>query len=318
MLCGCQMMRSVGIAGFWLGLWVWCSPSVAETGRPWAVIMDEELALYRTVLTGIAVEAPAAVTEYSLGGDASRGKDVVAAALNEKPAVLIAVGPKSANAARTFAPETPLVYCMVPRPENYRLSGPKVAGVRLEATYPVQLDAIKRLMPDVKRVAVLFDPSRSKPTLLAAKRAADAAGLALLPVEVQAPSEAAAALQRVAGDAQALWMVSDPTVLNLQTFEVMLAFAAEQRVPFFALNAGFVERGALFAFGVDYARLGRQVGQLAGRVVAGEVGQGPLAVEEAVVAINVSSAAALADSPAFMARVVQYAADLKHSIRPYP
>lgn len=307
-------MRSFFLA---LALAVVVAP-VARAGGSYAIIADDDLPIYRTVVTGIAVEATAPVDEYSLGGDVSLGPEVVKRALEKEPAVVIAVGPKAANAAKKAVGKTPLVYCMVPRPENYRLSGGRVVGVRLERSYAAQLEALKAILPDVNRVAVVYDPSRSSRTLAEARRAADKLGLSLVPVEIRTPAEAATALAKGAGDAQAMWMISDPTVLNLQTFEAMLAFASEQKLPFFALNAGFVERGALFSFSVDYARLGRQVGKLANRMAEGgpEKG-GMLPPEETELAVNLSTAEAMGSAAELYARVLAYAADHKHAVRVY-
>lgn len=289
-----------------------------EGARSWAVITDDDLPIYRTVLTGIAVEAPGPVDEYSLGGDVKLGADVMKRVVAKDPPVIIAVGPKAANAAKKAAGKTPLVYCMVPRPENYRLSGARVVGVRLELGYAAQLEALKALLPDVRRVAVVYDPSRSARTLAEAKRAADKAGVTLVPVEIRSPAEAGAALERHAGDAQALWMISDPTVLNLQTFEAMLAFASAKKLPFFALNAGFVERGALFSFSVDYARLGRQVGKVASKLTeAGGDKGGLLPPDETEFAVNLSTAENLGSAGELYARVLSYAAEHKHAVRTY-
>lgn len=302
--------------------WCLCSAtSLAQTPKPraaWAVLVDDELPLYRTVTTGVAVEAGAALDVYSLGGDVTRAPDILNRALAKSPPVIVAIGPKSANAARQAAPRVPLVYCMVPRPENYALSGPRVLGVRLERSYATQLEALKAMAPGVRRVAVVHDPERGARTLQEARLAAAQVDLLLVPVAVRAPHEAAAALEKGASEADALWMVSDPTVLNLQTFEAMLAFAAARKLPFFALNSSFVERGALLAFTVDYGRLGRQVGRLASRAVErGDDSGGLFAPEETELAINLGAAERLGDAKAFNTRVLGYAAEHKHALRVY-
>lgn len=289
-----------------------------EAEKVYAVIIDDDLPLYRTVVTGIGVEALAVVDEYSLGGDASAGATVMKKVMADPPAAIVAVGPKAANAAKAAAGDVPVVYCMVPRIESYRLDGPTTAGVRLERSYRAQLTALKALLPGASRVAVLYDPSRSAPSIRLARAAADENGLELVAVEIAKPDDAAGALAGVAGKADALWMISDPTVLNLTTFEAMLSFAEQEKLPFLALDARFVERGALLAFAVDYARIGRQVGRIANQVVfegkrPGDVGL--VAPEGLDIAFNLATAENVGKKAELYESVLGYAAANQHGLR---
>lgn len=293
-------------------------PEAAAGQKAYAVIVDDDLPIYRTVVTGIGVEALGAVDEYTLGGDASLGPEVMRRVLQEPPAAIIAVGPKAAGAARAAKAGVPVVYCMVPRLESYRLDGGGSVGVRLERSYRAQLGAIKALLPKASRVAVLYNPARSEHTIRLARKAASDNGLELVSVEIGKPDEAAGALSQIAGKADALWMISDPTVLNLQTVDAMLAFSTEQRLPFIALNARFVERGALLAFSVDYARLGRQVGRIANQLVfegAAADKIGLVAPEGLDVAFNLSTAERVGEGDELSANVLSYAAEHQHSLR---
>lgn len=290
----------------------------AQADKAYAVIIDDDLPLYRTVVTGIGVEALAAVDEYSLGGDASQAETVLKKVMADPPAAIIAVGPKAANAARARAGKVPVVYCMVPRLESYRLDGPTSAGVRLERSYRAQLGALKGLLPKASRVAVLYDPARSAQSIRLARAAANESGLELIAVELARPDDAAAVLATLSGKADALWMISDPTVLNVSTFEAMVTFAEREKLPFLALDARFVERGALLAFAVDYARMGRQVGRIANRIVF--EGQSPdalglVAPEGLDIAFNLGTAEKLGTKGELYESVLSYAAEHQHGVR---
>lgn len=294
------------------------SATHAGTDKAYAVIIDDDLPLYRTVVTGIGVEALAAVDEYSLGGDAAQAETVMKKVMADPPAAIIAVGPKAANAAKARAGDVPVVYCMVPRLESYRLDGPTSAGVRLERSYRAQLGALKNLLPNASRVAVLYDPARSAQTIRLARAAASESGLDLVAVEIARPDDAAAALGRIAGQADALWMISDPTVLNLTTFEAMVTFAESEKLPFLALDARFVERGALLAFAIDYARMGRQVGRIANRIAF--EGQRPdkvglVAPEGLDIAFNLGTAERIGKKSELSESVLSYAAEHQHGVR---
>ena len=113
-------------------------------------------------------------------------------------------------------------------------------------------------------------------------------------------------------------MIADPTVLNLQTFDSMLRFSAENKLPFFALNTRFVERGALLSFSLDYSRLGRQVGRIANQLVfegvaAEDLGQ--VAPEGLDIALNLTMAAQVGEPAALYGSVLEYAAAHRHGVR---
>jgi putative ABC transport system substrate-binding protein len=282
-----------------------------------AVVTDDDLPLYRTVVTGVGVEALGRVVTFSLGGDAAAGEPVFAQVKAASPDLVIAVGPKAANAAKAVMGQVPVVHSMVPRLESYDLGGQKVAGVRLERSYAAQLAALKALLPEAKKVAVLYNPARSGKSIQVARKAAAEADLELVAVGIGAPDEAKAALEGLKGQAQALWMISDPTVLNVATVESMIAFTTQEKLPFFALNASFVERGALFAFAVDYARLGRQVGRVANRILHEGADPGQLGVlnpEGIDVALNLKAARAVGEGDGLAIAVMSYAAKNRHGV----
>lgn len=293
------------------------APPAAQE-RLYAVITDDDLPIYRTVVTGVGVESLAAVDEHSLGGDPELGPAVMKKVLSKNPAAIVAVGPKAANAVIAAGSDVPVVYCMVPRLQSYRLDTEHSVGVRLERSYRVQLGALRELLPDARRVAVLYDPAKSGPSIKAARRAAADAGVELVAVAIDKPAASDAALATLVGKADALWMVADPTVLNLQTFDAMLRFAEAQKLPFFALNTRFVERGALLAFSLDYTRLGRQVGRIANQLafegrVAADIGQ--VAPEGLDIALNLTTAAQVGDPAQLYAGVLEYAAAHEHGVR---
>jgi putative ABC transport system substrate-binding protein len=243
----------------------WASPALAARV---AVVADEDLTVYRSVITGFSIEARAEIDEYNLKGDAALANRVAAEITARKPDVLLAVGPKSANLLRQRFPRLPLIHCMVPNVGAYDLSAPNVTGVGLEPALKEQFALLKALVPTVKRVGVVYDPQRTAARIREASEAAASLGITLTAVEVKTPEEVPAALKGMAGSVDALWTPADATVLTLQGIDAMAEFSRAQKVPVYGINANHVQRGALMTLALDYPSVGRQVGRLCNRVLA--------------------------------------------------
>lgn len=283
-----------------------------------AVVADDDLTVYRTVITGFSVEARAEIDEYNLRGDANLEARVVKEIGARKPDVLLAVGPKSANLLRKSFPTTPLIHCMVPNVGVYGLNAPKVAGVALEPPVKDQFQAISTLLPDLKSVGVVHDPKHTALRIKEAQEAAATLGITLVVHEVDAPEKVPAAVAGLAGKVQALWTPADSTVLTVTGLEAMAEFSRTQNVPIYGINANHVQRGALITLALDWPRVGRQAGKLANRVLADPEAIGLLglqAPEGLDLALNLTVARRLAMAEKVGAASLELAAERGYGVK---
>jgi putative ABC transport system substrate-binding protein len=133
------------------------------------------------------------------------------------------------------------------------------------------LEMARRLNPRLRSVGLPWNPAEanSQSYTHAAREAACHLGLELLEGNVEnstAVGEVTDSL--IARGAQAILMTGDNTV-NIAS-DTVLASARKARIPAMATGPSTVAHGALFAIGADYYQVGRQVGDLAARVLAGE------------------------------------------------
>lgn len=287
-----------------------------------AVVMDGKLPVYRRVMTGFSVELRAPMREYSLDGKRDRGAKIFAEIIKDKPALVLAIGPISANLGRELLPkDIPLLFTMVPNLEQYSdLKGSNIAGIALEQSLRDQLSTLKTVAPKTRSVGVVFSPRHTSRKIADAKREARSLGLTLVTAEASSASDVKRAVETLSGRIDALWMLPDPTVLNLAAFDALLDFSLKRKIPLFAINYKFVERGALVSMGLDYARIGQQAGRLGGRIInartrPSEVGvQDPEGVD---IAINLSTARAIGVQCDLAIDIFTFAADQKYAIRVY-
>lgn len=287
-----------------------------------AVVTDAKLPVYRRVVTGFSIESRQSVAEFTLGGKRERGKEVFAKALKGKPDLILAIGPKAANLAREIVPkEIPVVFCMVPNLESYpELKGPNIAGIALEQNMRDQLSTLKSVAPKTKAVGVVYNPRHTGKKISEAKREANSLGLKLVTAEAGSPRDVERAVSSLAGRVDALWMVADPTVLNLAAFEALLDFSLKKRIPFFSINYKFVEKGALVSMGIDYARIGQQAGRVANQIIKKKVKPAKISVESPEgldIAINLTTARKIGVECDLALEIFTYAAERQFAIRVY-
>ncbi len=284
-----------------------------QAERPRVVVVKSApLAAYAQVVAGFAAEVKAQVEDVTLE-DASG--DAAMAALKKvganKPALVLAIGPAAAVAARRELGDVPVLFAMVPYYEKYELEGSNTTGIALTSDLSLELSALKAVQAKVKRVGVLQDPRYSKPLLEGASQAAQARGLTLVPLDVDSPAKVDKALSGAKGKVDALVIISDKTVGNAAVIERLLAWSLDERLPAVGLAPAQVRQGALFALVPAPLAIGQQAGRIANRVLVEKVDPGALAVanpEGLELHLNLSTARRLGAPEGFALDAVTFAA----------
>src|SRR5690606_35729159 len=101
-----------------------------------------------------------------------------------------------------------------------------------------------------------------------AKAAAADLGLEVVEATAANSSEVLSAAQSLVGQADALYVPTDNTVVS--AIESVVLVAERARLPLIAGEDLSVEQGALATVGIDYYQLGRQTADMALRVLQGE------------------------------------------------
>ncbi len=160
----------------------------------------------------------------------------------------------------------PIVYCMVLDPSSVPAG---TAGVSLRIPFSLRFRKLLLLLPNVKKVAIIYDPENSAKTLARARAAALQATLQLLPIEAGTVTEVSQALRLVRKrGCDALLMIPDPSVYNGKTMRYILRYTIEHRIPFMATDRRLVEDGALCAVSPEFADIGTQAASLLKRVLS--------------------------------------------------
>lgn len=182
--------------------------------------------------------------------------------------LILALGSQALETAGREAEGIPVVAGMVLREEDIRrVRG--ATGVFLEFPLETQFAWLRRLLPEARRIGVVYNPAENRSTIEAARQVAGRMGLELIAREVTAPPELPGALESLANRAEVLWGISDSVVVTPQTAKNLLLFSFRNRIPFVGLSTAWVKAGAFYALDRNYRDIGRQCAELALKVLAG-------------------------------------------------
>ncbi|MFL5211773.1 MAG: ABC transporter substrate-binding protein [Microvirga sp.] len=211
------------------------------------------------------------------GADAERLPALAREISAERVDVLFVTGPAAVRAALAAAPNVATValdlesdpiaagfVSSLPRP------GGNLTGIFLD--FPdfstKWLELLRVVLPNLSRIAILWDPSTGTLQLEGARRAADLLGVKVELIEV----EGAAAMRRAFGSAQSK-RVEGAVLLSSPVFgsnpALTAELALEHRLPAVSLFPEFAFSGGLLAYGPNVNDLYRQSGQIVARVLAG-------------------------------------------------
>jgi putative ABC transport system substrate-binding protein len=210
-------------------------------------------------------------------GDPSRFTPLVTEVIASKVDVFFAIGPAMVRAARSATQTIPIV-------ANDLESDPVDAGWAASLSHPggnitgvfmafpdfatKWLELLKDALPQLSRVALLWDPSTGSFQKESIEAAAKASKLAAETIEVRTPSDLDGAFNSAKqGGADALVMLSSPLISANVHKEADLAIL--HNLPVITLFSDFPRAGGLMAYGPDLLGGIRDAGGMIAKVLRG-------------------------------------------------
>lgn len=224
----------------------------------------------RTIVESLQRQHPRVeVLSYLLPAAPERTADTFAQIAQAQPDLLLTLGTHATAAALANPLDgVPLVYSMVLYPQQAGFLRSDITGISLEVPPEEQFRLLRRLLPRARTVGVLYDPAQTGLVVEQARRAAERFGFRLAAHAVSGPPEALRAVDQLVARVDVLWAVPDSSVFTPLTTSHIQVVALRRRVPVLGLSPSHARTGALAAFALDYADVGRQTTDLVRRVLA--------------------------------------------------
>ena len=160
----------------------------------------------------------------------------------------------------SIEPDKPLVFAAVTDPKALGIldSHVNITGVRDMIDVPREIDMLKRLLPDAKKIALLFNPSEinSRQIVQQMKVEIEKSGLSWLEAGIYQETEVPAVISMAARNADAILCPTDNTVAS--SIQVIISQCHKAGIPLIVSDNLLVLKGALAAQGVDYSMSGQK------------------------------------------------------------
>lgn len=248
------------------------APGAFSTSMPEvAVFMSDERGAYQTALAGAReVVLGADFIEFNMKGNAKAGKRMVSMIKEVQPAVIMAIGSSAARLIVKEVSDVPVVYCFIFNPYELDLTADNVTGVAVIASPESQLEAFLEAMPSLRRIGVLYDPTKSAELVTAGREVAARMGVNLLERQIFSPRAVSAALKDIIFVIDALWLLPDTTVVTKDVFKYLLWATLDNKRPILAFSEGLVKSGSLMAVSPNFKETGKKAGEQINQILRGK------------------------------------------------
>ncbi len=135
-----------------------------------------------------------------------------------------------------------------------------------------RLEMIKELLPDAKKILVLYTPKNNSPSyqgMLAVKKLVPQFGLELSAHEVSSEKEIDAFFKSGEADDSDVLLLMPAAQLVNAFYSIILPETEKRKIPVFSPFRVFTEAGFLASYGPDYPRIGMQAADLAHKILQG-------------------------------------------------
>ncbi len=221
---------------------------------------------YNDALRGFESACDCKVKQIFVSG--SNEEEIVKAVRRAEPRIILAIGIDALNRVKSIK-NVPVVYVMILNSLSVAPDEDNITGVSLYINPGKQLSVLRKVLPEVKTIGLLYDPARSGAFVKKARAAAAKAGIGLITREIHSPKDVPVLLQGLKGEIDAFWMLPDVTVVTSETVELLFLFSFENRIPVITFSDKYLEMGALISLDIDAVDIGMQAWGITEKILSG-------------------------------------------------
>ena len=212
----------------------------------------------------------------SAQGNTGTAAQIARKFVGDRPDAIVAIATPSAQAVVAATRDLPVVYSAVTDPVAAQLvpgwepSGTNVTGVSDMLALDKQVELIRQVVPQAKRVGMVYNPGEANSVVVVRQMQEILAKAGMSLVEAAAPRtiDVGSAARSLIGKVDVIYTNTDNNVVS--AYEALVKVGNDARIPLVASDTDSVRRGAIAALGVDYGDLGEQTGRIVVRILKGE------------------------------------------------
>ena len=237
-------------------------------------------------------------------GDMPTLNSIAQSIAGDKPDVILAIATPSAQAVANATKGTsiPVLFTAVTDPvaaglvESMEKPNTNLTGTTDMAPIADQIKLIKDIDPSVKNVGIIYNSGEVNSVVQVemVKEVAKDLGLEIVEAVATSTSEVDQAAKSLVGKVDAIYVPTDNVAVT--ALEAIVQVAENNSILLVSAEKDSVNRGTVATIGLDYYKLGRQTGEMALKIIAGEAKPQDMPVEvqeQNDVIINLKAAKAL-------------------------
>lgn len=211
--------------------------------------------------------------KQNAAGEASSCKTIAQTLVNNGSDLIFTIATPAAQSVAGETSDIPIVLTAVTDPaesglvDSNEVPGGNVTGTSDLTPVKEQIDLLKKVLPEVKKVGILFCSAESNSEIQAqmAREACDALGLEHEDYTVSASNEIQTVVESAVGKVDALYAPTDNVIAAGMATVGMIA--KDNKIPVICGEEGMTNEGGLATYGIDYYKLGYKAGEMAAKIL---------------------------------------------------
>lgn len=208
--------------------------------------------------------------EKNANGEVATANLIAGTLVSSKPDLIYAIATSTTQAVAQATNDIPIVFSAITDPQSAGVLKENVTGVSDRVNIKQQLELMKKLNPDAKKIGIIFNSSEQNSMVQVndLKAAASELGMEVIASGITQASEIPQASETLIAAVDMIYTPTDNLVASLINLITEKAIKSKKIV--FGAEAAHVEGGALITQGVDYYELGKKAGQMAIEILKGK------------------------------------------------
>jgi putative tryptophan/tyrosine transport system substrate-binding protein len=241
--------------------------STADAASIIVSVQSVDVPPYSEVLSGFQKVCRSEIQRFVLSD--LKGGEVHSKITALSPNLILAIGPDGLQTAVEMSP-LPIVYVMVLNPEPIKKEARNITGIRMAVSQEKQLESIKKAIPGISRIGLVYDPQLTGQIVTQSKLAGETARIQISALPVKTSKEVPSAISGLASIPEAWWLIPDLTVITPVNLEFIANYAMSHKIPLVTFSEKYLSIGAFMSISSDLTAMGGQAGEMANAILSGK------------------------------------------------
>ncbi|MFO8062619.1 MAG: ABC transporter substrate binding protein [bacterium] len=204
---------------------------------------------------------------YNLQNDSNRLYNIVGRIMIAGPGAVLLLGDRTISDIAPNIDNVPLIISLFDNIPSRIIEKDNVCGIEFGTGSTDIIDYFRTKLPSVKKIGLIFNVDNSLESAKSFKESAEEKGLSVELGNISSAGDIKMTVKMFkASGIDAIWLGSDPFVLEEGIFSEILKNAESEGIPLISLNGKYMKRGVTASIVFDVSGLGEKAGELAIRL----------------------------------------------------